>query len=342
MTKALPTAAAPATTPHRMRRRAITALLVLATVLAGTLSPMQSAVNGALGKAVGDGNSAAVISFGSGLLLMIIVIFARQRTRHQALRIPWLVRNGKIGWWNYLAGVCGAAVVLSEGISVGLLGVAVFQIALICGMIVSSVFCDRIGVTATIQQPISVARAGGAVLAIVATVVAVLPSFHAPEAATLAVLPFLAGLLAGWQPAGNAAVARGTGSMLVSIGFNFLVGFVVLGIGLLVRVSVGSVHFSFPGTWWMYLGGVLGLASIALMALLVRGLGLLLLQLASVAGQFVGSLMLDVAIPYVGQPVHLMTVLGTVLALIAAGIGMIPSRKNTPPETAALMSKDEQ
>ncbi|WP_083933185.1 DMT family transporter [Sciscionella marina] len=327
MTKATSTAAVPAPAPRKLARGATTALLVVATVLAGMLSPMQSAVNGALGKAVGDGNSAAVISFGSGLVLMIVVIFARPGTRRQALRIPSLIRSGGIGWWNYLAGLCGAAVVLSEGVSVGALGVAVFQIALISGMIISGVVCDRIGVTATVQQPISLARACGAVLAIIATAVAISPSFHVPGAIALAVLPFAAGLLAGWQPAGNAAVARGTGSVLVSIGVNFLVGFIVLGIGLLIRIGTGSATFSLPGTWWMYLGGVLGLASIALMALLVRGLGLLLLGLASVAGQLVGSLLLDLAVPSVGQPVHLVTVLGTVLALVAAGIGMLPSRR---------------
>lgn len=332
MTEATPTTAVPASSPRRTVRRATTALLVLATVLAGTLSPMQSAVNGALGKAVGDGNSAAVISFGSGLLLMFIVVFARASTRRQALRVPRLIRQGAIGWWNYLAGLCGAAVVLAEGVSVGALGVAVFQIALISGMVISGVLCDRLGVTVSVRQPISVARASGAVLAIVATAVAISPSFRVPGAIALAVLPFLAGLLAGWQPAGNAAVARGTGSVLVSITINFFVGFVVLGIGLLIRIGAGSASFTLPGSWWMYLGGVLGLASIALMALLVRGLGLLLLGLASVAGQLVGSLLLDLIVPSVGQPVHLVTVLGTVLALIAAGIGMIPSRKRIDDE----------
>ena len=82
----------------------------------------------------------------------------------------------------------------------------------------------------------------------------------------------------------------------------------------------------------MYLGGPLGLLSIALMALLVRGLGLLLLGLASVAGQLVGSLVLDAAIPALGHTVHVATVIGTVIALVAAGIGMIPSGKAAHPD----------
>ncbi|MER5390444.1 DMT family transporter [Saccharopolyspora sp. NPDC002686] len=318
----------------RAARGATTTVLVLLTVLTGMLSPMQSAVNGALGETVGDGNSAAVISFGSGLVLMLVIVFARPSTRLQALSIPSLIRSRRIGWWNYLAGLCGGAVVLSEGVSVGVLGVAVFQITLIAGLVISGVICDRIGVTATVKQPISVTRGLGAVLAVAATAVTISPSFHVPHAIALAVLPFAAGLLAGWQPAGNAAVARESGSMLVSITFNFLVGFVVLLAGLLVRLGLGTAQFSLPPTWWMYTGGALGLLSIGFMALLVRGLGLLLLGLGSVAGQLVGSLLLDLVVPSVGQPIHLATVIGTVLALVAAGIGMIPSRTAGEPGTA--------
>lgn len=316
----------PQAPPKRTLRGTTTVALVIATVLAGTLSPLQSTVNGALGKSIGDGNSAAVVSFGTGLVLMAALVFVRPATRRQALSVPRLMRRGELGWWNWLAGLCGAVVVLSEGVAVGSLGVAVFQIALVSGQVVSGMICDRVGVTSEVKQPLSATRLLGTVLAIAATALAIAPSFHVPGAVALAILPFAAGLLAGWQPAGNAAVARGTGSMLVSIGFNFLVGFVVLLAAFLVRMAAGSAHFSLPPTWWMYTGGVLGLLSIAFMALLVRGLGLLLLGLSSVAGQLLGSLILDTISPSLGQEVHVVTVLGTVLALVAAGIGMIPSR----------------
>lgn len=131
----------------------------------------------------------------------------------------------------------------------------------------------------------------------------------------------------GWQPAGNSAVAEETGSMLVSITWNFIVGFSILGGVLLIRFLMGQVSFSLPTTWWMYLGGPLGLLSIALMALLVRGLGLLLLGLASTAGQLIGSVLIDLLIPQLGNQVYLVTVLGAVVALLGAGIAMIPSAK---------------
>lgn len=309
-----------------------TALLVVATVLAGALGPMQAAVNGQLGKTIGDGHAAALISFGTGLVLMFVVVFARPATRREALAIPGLIRSRTIPWWNYLAGLCGAVIVLSEGVTVGVLGVATFQISLISGLVISGVICDRLGVTASVKQPLTTTRLLGAALAIAATVVVISPSFSVPHTIVLAIMPFVGGLLAGWQPAGNAAVADVTGSMLVSIGWNFLVGFTALLIAHLVRAAVGGVDFQLPSEWWMYLGGPLGLLSIALMALLVRGLGLLLLGLASVAGQLVGSLVLDAAIPALGHTVHVATVIGTVIALVAAGIGMIPSGKAAHPD----------
>lgn len=76
------------------KQKAAVPLLVLATILAGMLSPMQSAVNGQLGKTLhGDGNATAVISFGSGLVVMAIIILARQSTRHQFASIPRLIKS---------------------------------------------------------------------------------------------------------------------------------------------------------------------------------------------------------------------------------------------------------
>ena len=215
-----------------------TPLWMLATILAGMLSPMQSAVNGQLGHWLQDGNACAVISFASGLVVMFFIIMARKETRQQFAAIPSL--------------------------------------------------------------------------------------WHSTSFILLAILPFLAGLLAGWQPAGNAKVAEATGSMLVSITWNFIVGFCVLGTALAIRVALGHVTVQLPDVWWMYLGGPLGLMSIGLMAILVRGLGLLMLGVASTAGQLLGSVLIDVLIPSLGNTVYLVTIIGTLFALVGAIVTTIP------------------
>lgn len=301
-------------------------LFMLATVLAGMLSPMQSAVNGQLGKFLGDGNACAVISFASGLVVMFFIIIARKSTREQFASIPRLIKNRTIPLWNWFAGLCGAMVVFSEGASASDLGVATFQTALISALILSGLLCDRFGIGVKEKKPFTFQRITGALLAIVATVFVVVPQWESPHLLILAVLPFMAGLLAGWQPAGNSAVGEATGSMLVSITWNFIVGFTVLSIALAIRMALGYVSFDLPTEWWMYLGGPLGLASIALMAILVRGIGLLLQGVASTAGQLLGSVLIDLAIPALGNTVYFLTIVGTLFALAGAIVTAIPSK----------------
>ncbi len=78
----------------------------------------------------------------------------------------------------------------------------------------------------------------------------------------------------------------------------------------------------------MYLGGPLGLMSIGLMAILVRGLGLLMLGVASTAGQLLGSVLIDVLIPSLGNSVYLVTIIGTRLHW---SVQLLPLFRNTEP-----------
>lgn len=66
-----------------------TPLLMLATILAGMLSPMQSAVNGQLGHWLQDGNACAVISFASGLVVMFLLLL---RAKKHASNSPQSLR----------------------------------------------------------------------------------------------------------------------------------------------------------------------------------------------------------------------------------------------------------
>lgn len=217
----------------------------------------------------------------------------------------------------------------SEGASASALGIATFQTALISALLLSGLLCDRFGIGVDEKKYFTPYRVLGAVLAVVATLFVVSPQWHSTSFIYLAILPFLAGLLAGWQPAGNSKVAEATGSMMVSITWNFIVGFTVLTIALVVRMALGHITLELPATWWMYLGGPLGLMSIALMAILVRGLGLLMLGVASTAGQLLGSVLIDLLLPSLGNTVYLVTIIGTLFALVGAIVTTIPEFKAT-------------
>ena len=107
--------------------------------------------------------------------------------------------------------------------------------------------------------------------------------------------------------------------MLVSITWNFIVGFCVLGTALAIRVALGHVTVQLPDVWWMYLGGPLGLMSI----------GLLMRGGASTAGQLLGSVLIDVLIPSLGNTVYLVTIIGTLFALVGAVVTTIPEYRTS-------------
>ena len=57
---------------------------------------------------------------------------------------------------------------------------------------------------------------------------------------------------------------------------------------------------TWPDQWWLYLGGPIRVAFIALAAWAVRGVGVLVFGLLSIAGQLLGSVILDLAAPAEG------------------------------------------
>ena len=69
--------------------------------------------------------------------------------------------------------------------------------------------------------------------------------------------------------------------------------------------------------------------AIGLMAILVRGLGLLMLGVASTAGQLLGSVLIDVLIPSLGNSVYLVTIIGTLFALGGAIDTTIPEYRTS-------------
>jgi len=72
----------------------------------------------------------------------------------------------------------------------------------------------------------------------------------------------------------------------------------------------------------------MGCIFIAVAAFLVRSLGVLVTGLGMIAGQLLGSLGLDLALPAPGTVVALPTVLGTLLTLAAIVLASLPWSRN--------------
>ncbi|WP_324192134.1 DMT family transporter [Nocardia brasiliensis] len=134
----------------------------------------------------------------------------------------------------------------------------------------------------------------------------------------LIVLPALAGIGLAWQQAVNGRVGEVGGPWSATV-VNFGVGLVAL-VCIEGAILLGSgLPAEFPTQPWLYLGGVIGIAFIALAAVTVRWIGVLLLGLTSVAGQLLMSVALDVVTP-TAAGLSVTTVAGGCLTLLAVGI----------------------
>ncbi|RYJ03402.1 MAG: EamA-like transporter family protein, partial [Actinomycetales bacterium] len=109
------------------------AAMVPLMVLAGALVALQSRVNGALAEEIGSGlragSLAAVISFGSGLAVISVVVVTTASGRASMRRLAHARAVKRLRWYELLGGLGGAFFVASQGIAVGTIGVALFIVA---------------------------------------------------------------------------------------------------------------------------------------------------------------------------------------------------------------------
>lgn len=317
-------------------------------VAAGLAIPVQGRINGALGARLGDGIAAAVVSFSTGLVLMILVSLILPRGRAGLGRIPLALRERRFPPYYALAGGIGAFFVFAQSFTIGLLGVALFTVSTVTGQTVSGLLVDRLGIGPGGKKAVTGIRVIGCVLTIAAVAWAVSPRFGAsgggaggPGAGAagsgaagaagdpaqlilLVLLPVLAGFLMSFQQAMNGTATVHYGTPIAATLVNFIAGACVLWAAWLAKLAVAGPGNPLPGEWWYYLGGPMGCVFIGLGALLVRSLGVLVTGLGMIAGQLLGSLGLDLLVPAPGTVVEVPTVLGTLLTLAAIVVATLP------------------
>lgn len=298
-------------------------------VAAGLLMPVQGRINGALGAVLADGIAAAVVSFSTGLVLIIAISLALPKGRSGLARILPAVRNRDFPPYYVLAGCIGAFFVFTQSFTVGLLGVALFTVAAVTGQTLSGLLVDRLGIGPAGKKPITGIRVLGSVLTVAAVAWAVSPRFGGGGSELLdllapVLLPVLAGFLMSFQQAMNGTATVHYGTPITATLVNFVSGTALLWITWLVKLAVAGAGNPLPGQWWYYLGGPLGCIFIGVGALLVRSLGVLVTGLGMISGQLLGSLGLDLAFPAPGTVVALPTVLGTLLTLAAIILATLP------------------
>jgi transporter family-2 protein len=269
-------------------------LAIGAGVLSGIGMAVQARLNGALGAGLGDGIASSVISTGSGLLLLLVIVFASAVGRKALNQIREALLGQRLRWWQCLGGVGGAVYVASQGASVGSLGVGVFTVAVVGGTTAGSLGVDRAGLGPGGRRPITPPRVIGAVACVLAVTLAGHDRLGDSNSLALLALPVLAGLAVAVQSALNARVGAVAGSPWAATLTNFGVAgitlCIALPIGFLVR---GLPSGSFPHNPLLYFGGLIGVGVIAIAVTVVRRIGVLVFGLASVSGQLLGAVLLD-------------------------------------------------
>lgn len=292
--------------------------------IGGMALAVQGRINGQLGHQLNDGLFAALISFSVGSLLLLMALPILPAARAGVGRLREALRTKALRPWQLLGGSCGAFVVTSQGLTVSILGVAVFTVAVVAGQVVSSLPVDRAGLGPGGPQPITLPRALGASLAVIAVIISV--SDHAAVTVSgglwWAVLPAVAGLGLAWQTAVNGQVRAAAANVVVPTVVNFLVGTCALVLAAVVDVIIRGWPAAPLGQWWLYLGGALGICSIMTAVTAVRVTGVLLLGLSSVAGQLIGAVLLDVLVPAAGG-LSVTSLVGIALTMVAVGIAAI-------------------
>ncbi|MEV0104701.1 DMT family transporter [Nocardia sp. NPDC050789] len=291
----------------------------------GAAVAVQARINGELGDRLGDGVAAAAISFGSGLLILAVVFAFSGRLRSGVERVRDALATGELRWWQLVGGLSGAYFVACQGLTVATIGVTMFTVAAVAGQLASSLVVDRLGWGPSGRTPVTVARVGAAVLALVAVLFAVVGrngsgSGNATPAASvlLVVLPLIAGVFVAWQQAVNGRVGAVGGPLSATLA-NFATGTAALVvIETVVLVRRGGLRTP-PTEPWLYLGGLIGISFVALAVAVVRWIGVLLLGLTSVAGQLLASVVLDVVAP-TGLGISALTVAGCALTFVAVAI----------------------
>ena len=307
---------------RRTRHFPLWAALAIA-VVAGAMVAVQARINGELGRQLHDGFAAAAISFGSGLVILLVAVALFAPGRAGFPRVAAALRAGRLRWWMLLGGTAGAFLVLTQGLVAATLGVALFSVATVAGQTLGGLIVDRSGIVSGGPRPLTVRRVMGSALAVVAVVVAVAAQLRGDVPPWMLILPFLAGLGLGWQQAVNGRVRDEAGSALTATIGNFAVGTVVLLVAFLVHLAIAGPPAALPGQWWLYTGGAVGCVFIAVSAILVRITGALVLSLGMIAGQLVCALVLDATLPHAAA-LSVSTIVGTALALLAVAVASAP------------------
>ena len=309
--------------------------LDLLAALSGLMIALQARANGELSHRLNNGLEAALVSFGSGLIIIAVIAVFNPSIKEGISNLRRAVANKEIAQWKLLAGALGGGFVAIQTQIVPLIGVAIYSVASIAGQTAVSLVVDRIGLTGGGKKLISGRRVAAAVLTVLAVFVSVFDRIDAKNLSLFAVvLGCIAGAVVGVQRALNGQINEHSHQSFTTSLLNFITGTSLLVILILGGVLIGKIELvPLPaGPWWIYTGGVIGVIYIAFTSTIVQHLGVLTFTLFSVGGQLVGSLVIDLISPTNGVNVSAYLVTGIVMTYLGVIAGGVSSSRVQKPK----------
>ncbi len=275
---------------------------------------MQAGISGQLAHELNDGIMAALISNIGGALFTGLFLL-NPEVREKGKKLFQDVISGKFAKWQLLGGVAGAVYISTASSTVSIIGTGLFTVVLVASQNMSGIVVDRFGLSSGSRKKITPKRSIAAVIGIAAVLLSV-TDFQGkilwiPIAAVV-----MAGVAVTVQFALNGRVTKAANSQ-VSAFINFPMSLITVSITLIVMNLFGKNWNTWPNQWWLYTAGFLGAVVVYLAAATIRTLGVLLFGLASVAGQLITSIALDVILPNANINVGWALISGAGLMLLA-------------------------
>jgi transporter family-2 protein len=292
--------------------------------LSGLMIAIQARANGELSHRLDNGLQAALVSFGSGLIIIAVIALFNPSIKQGVRTLRGAARAKEIPTWTLFAGMLGGSFVAVQTQIVPLIGVAIYSVASIAGQSAISLVVDRIGLTGGGKKAITPRRVTAAFVTVFAVFISVADRLDGRDLSIAAVvLGVVAGAIVGVQRALNGQINEHSNQSFTTSLLNFAMGTTFLLILLIIAMAVGGMKLSpLPaGPWWIYTGGVIGVIYIAFTSTIVQHLGVLTFTLISVGGQLVGSLLIDLFSPTQGVQISVYLVSGIVLTYLGVLVG---------------------
>ncbi len=289
----------------------------LLALMAGSLVAIQARVNSGLALEISSGIFAALVSFGVGLLIISTATISRRENRQNLLETLRNLRESKIPIWLAFAGAIGGFFVIVQSSIAGLIGIALFSVGVVTGTSLSAIVLDGRGMLGLEKRSIGLWRILGTLLAISGLVIAGEFSTYAFD--PLILLAFITGAGIGFQQAMNGYFGKLVKSAVVPTLFNFIAGTAFIAASWLF-LEAGKVPDAFPNNPLLYIGGIVGVIFIFVQVVVLPKIGALVMGIAMLVGQLVGSVLLDLVFPIAAREITISTLLGIVLAMLGAAL----------------------